>query len=453
MPLPPFHMRASVPDIAIEYRDDEERADILDFVRGYDTHDDPQAVVVDCPTAEIPQLIGRLKLLREQLQMRYKARVAHREAIAEIQRHDEDADPSSPRRLFGNLMWTINHKMSFASEQERGTPEGYQRLRRAQHDSWFLIQAFIYEYFDLFNDYEDAVVDFAEVIGSYVDEVQAGWEVMTGGDRLKPIPKPGPPKREILLTGAIGDIFAVESFFPDDLRDNLGVIYWATERGTHTIDLFRKIPRYRDVHHVVLTTEGIYRSKEEVTMATGHSLQGVEDWSIDRIFPRVNARKLDYNGSSFLDADAKLGDIWGLELPDRFMVIQGCTPSNGDYARSIRDLMPGEWSAIVYRLRAMGLRGVVLDLPGEPLPPDSGSTLIDHRGLGLGQSIEILKHPNCVGYLGIDSCLAALACRRFDPYVEHYLMVRTKNLQYKMNALPYAGVHPDYNFIVDQIRR
>ena len=100
---------------------------------------------------------------------------------------------------------------------------------------------------------------------------------------------------EILLTGGIGDIFALEShldFTP------VKKIYWAT-RVAHT--MLRLFP---NVEHEILINDFSkrfdYFNKSSVEKAIGHMLPA-DDWSIETQFPKLPP----YHGSSFLKTKPK----------------------------------------------------------------------------------------------------------------------------------------------------
>jgi hypothetical protein len=205
----------------------------------------------------------------------------------------------------------------------------------------------------------------------------------------------------ILLTGGIGDVFAVESMMTDDERARLEAVYYACPASGIIRDVWAKLPNFpRLTSHVLMNTgRQVFRNVREVTIHGYTVPEGTQDWNIGAIFSQRRA----CTGSSFVKH--KLADA--RPVPGPYVVIQPVS-SWGRWRK--RPFKPADWHAVRAFLEGRGLYGVILNQHGSPLP--NWPCLIGWQGITtLAESIELLKASQ--GYLGIDSCLSVLAAKLF----------------------------------------
>lgn len=243
----------------------------------------------------------------------------------------------------------------------------------------------------------------------------------------------------LCFTGGLGDVLALECFLPAETRQNLTEILWATRRGAELAELWGCLPAeaYPSlVRHTVLSPDW---SQRHAYLSLGQvfrdfrdlGMVDVEDWSIMERFPQINSGRLTEAGSSFLRYPvAELPAA----LPPRYYVCQAHTPQNPADHRKMRDFGARDWWGLIGKLRGEGVPAVLLDFDRTAEVPPS-EWLVDWRGrTTLAESVEVLK--NAVGYVGIDSWLAALACRLFQP---PHLLIRSRNPQYLEQSRAYCG--------------
>lgn len=257
---------------------------------------------------------------------------------------------------------------------------------------------------------------------------------------------------KILLTGGIGDIFALADHFPE----NPSTFYWATRTGALLRPALRRI--YPRAKHVTVwddwtDTRPCFLSKEQLEEVSGEQLpEGVEDYSVGKIFPRVSNKELVYPRTNPFLAN-KVATL-NLDLPERFVVVHGSTSANPHWHRSVRDFLPCEWQATAKILDQHDLQGVVFDESSDDPLPLKHPRLLDYRGVKVAEAIEILKDPRCWGYIGIDSCWSVMACRRFHDQ-HHRILIRSRSGWFAKHIVPYtAGLNEvSSSFVTDQIRR
>ena len=117
--------------------------------------------------------------------------------------------------------------------------------------------------------------------------------------------------RSILLTGGVGDVFAVESLMTDNERESINCIYYATRAYKPCLDLFDKLPSFPEKQTVIwkdFSRIFAFHNKQHLTdklcAYQTNALQDIarklmepiEDYSIQKIFPEDRP----YTYSSFI---------------------------------------------------------------------------------------------------------------------------------------------------------
>jgi hypothetical protein len=252
-------------------------------------------------------------------------------------------------------------------------------------------------------------------------------------------------RKEILLTGGVGDVLICDNVMPTDYRKQLKTIYWSTRSAKVAIDLFEHNPEYNHVRHIQLW--------DNDQICPFYNWQGVknkypdlpelDDWSIANVFPAFRNNELPFTGSTFLKH--QLTDISHFDLPDDFIYCQGSTPFNTPEQREQRDLKPIEWEVINTRLERDNKVALVLDEPRGIHPPKH-KRLIDLVGkTTLLEAIEILKRAS--GFWGIASCICTLAAQLFD---KDDLYIKGPEMWFQCNRNVYLMPHIDTNFVFTQ---
>lgn len=241
--------------------------------------------------------------------------------------------------------------------------------------------------------------------------------------------------RSILLTGGIGDVFAVEGMMTPGERDALESVCYACPAGAIIRMAFRRLPNYPRLRsHVLLRTgRRVFHSLPKVRLRGYVVPEGTEDWSIGAIFPQQRP----YSGSSFT-RHKLTGLRTRLRAPGPYVVIQPVS-SWGRWPE--RDFDGDDWQCAKAFLEAKGLFGVILNQHGSPLP--NWPCLIGWQGITtLAESIELMKGAQ--GYLGIDSCLSVLAAKLF-PVTR--LAVKGTRAHIYQNAWAYYQPHAEFPFL------
>ncbi len=256
---------------------------------------------------------------------------------------------------------------------------------------------------------------------------------------------PVPVNQSILLTGGIGDIFAVESFFSDQQRADLSTILYATNKHEAIKPLFESLPNYPNLknHNIVWSDFNqfwCFLYKHEVMSRLGTNtppeLAACEDWGIIPKFHEINRGRIAYNGSSFINHT--IGDITKFPLPSKYIVI---SPFSTDKRLGSRDFTQQDWGTTLKWLAAHDLNGVVINRGDDKVPVHS--RLLDlSNHTTVVEAVEILKKGR--GYIGIDSWLSVLAAKIFD---SPYIAIKSNNNHCYDNKHIYFAPKKTFEFI------
>lgn len=221
--------------------------------------------------------------------------------------------------------------------------------------------------------------------------------------------------KNILITGGIGDVFALDSFMSDEEKASINGIYLATRPWKEISDLFsysnRKYKNLKFLKPIYdkwdFHRRAIYHKNElnELCDKLPDDWETVEDYSILIKFYQYKERnyKPYYSSSWFNNKDVVFRDRF--KLPKNYIVI---VPSSGNFY-SDRDLKIFEWTKIVEFLHKNKLYGLILKSHKDEVPKHK--KLIDLTNqTSLYESIRILE--NSKGYIGIDSCLSVFASKK-----------------------------------------
>jgi ADP-heptose:LPS heptosyltransferase len=229
--------------------------------------------------------------------------------------------------------------------------------------------------------------------------------------------------RQILLTGGIGDVLALECFFSNKERNELKRIYYATKASKPLMEVFDKLkPVFPSLEHQQSIWDDFeelfaFHDKSEVSQQFDNLPDDwpmVVDWSVNSKFNQIDEGLYEYNGSSLLKT--KLAEVSKFNLPEVYLVLAPTSENNKK--RSHRNFTSYEWAETLRYLDKYGLKGVLLGT--SELGFEKGDLVIDLTGkTTMSESLEILKGAK--GYIGIDSSLSVLAAKLFD---EH-LMVKS----------------------------
>lgn len=265
---------------------------------------------------------------------------------------------------------------------------------------------------------------------------------LAGYPAMKPwTPEPLVLENSILITGGIGDFLALECYFTPEYRKGLERVYYATKQWKSIRDLFGALPNYGDLSHLCLWEDWSQRSAfyslEELAQRLGlpQLLAKVQDWSIVPTFPQIDAGRLSYVGSSFLEHT--VADISGIALPRSYVVVCPYSENKEDN----RDFKANDWIAVLNQVRKAGSVAVVLNKGNDRVPRSKYLVDLSNKTTLL-ESIEILKGAR--GYYGIDSCLSVLAAKLFDG---GSLLVKSTNPHLAMWKHIYYAPKREFDFV------
>lgn len=225
--------------------------------------------------------------------------------------------------------------------------------------------------------------------------------------------------KQILLTGGIGDVLALECFFPEKDKQELNRIYYATKASKPLMEVFEALkPAYPNLQY----QQSIWDDFEELFAFHDKSEVGqhfeslpddwplVADWSVNSKFNQINEGLYEYTGSSLLKV--KLADVSKFGLPEAYLVLAPTSDNNKN--RSHRNFSAYEWAETLRYLERYGFKGVLLGT--SELGFEKSDQVIDLTGkTTMPESLEILKGSK--GYIGIDSSLSVLAAKVFDEHL------------------------------------
>jgi hypothetical protein len=206
-----------------------------------------------------------------------------------------------------------------------------------------------------------------------------------------------------LFTGGLGDVLALESFFPERVRAALSGLTLACPAAPAVADLFGALPNYPRLKGCTILPTGsaVYYEKAGVEKAHGKVM--AEDWSIATRFPTLRGE--DYTGSSFLAH--RLCQSRSIGQP--YVVV---VPHSRWGRWADRSFDAADWQACLDYLAEYELLGVILHEGPEVVEPHPRLLDLTNQ-TSVTEAVEILKGAE--GYLGIDTWLSVLAAKLFAP--------------------------------------
>ena len=250
--------------------------------------------------------------------------------------------------------------------------------------------------------------------------------------------------KKILITGGVGDIFSIESHFPQSWYDSVEKIVLATRASEFVYEFFKnkKFPFNKASIEVVEADykQPVHNIRELLLRTNYTDVNNLVDCSISKIFPLIRSNKFNYKGSSLLTSLDE--DLSRFKLPEKYIVI--CPITNHDI-RSPRNLLSYELQVIENFLKNKKLVGIVLH--HEKHKCMINSNIINLSGMtSIAESICILKKAS--GFISVDSCMAVLACQLFQP---EQMIIKSNNKQYYNNIKPYTNPLNTRKMVFQQI--
>lgn len=223
-------------------------------------------------------------------------------------------------------------------------------------------------------------------------------------------------KHNVILTGGIGDVIAVESFVFKKYHNKIDNVFLAT-RGYKEIELLLKtvypeiniinlFPKFPDEFYAFMTAKQVldYLYDNDYYNIGVIGLQKSDnvlvDLSIYPIFNKIKNGELKYDESSFIIK--KLNPLNNFDLPNEYVSV--ITTSNRDpyHKARGRNLTTDEIQNVVDVCKKNEIKGVCVYCncikPHNDLIHIKNSTMLE--------SLELVK--NSVGYIGIDSWLSVI---------------------------------------------
>jgi len=237
---------------------------------------------------------------------------------------------------------------------------------------------------------------------------------------------------KILLNAGRGDAFVLMSH--KDWSE-VSEVYWASNAESFTRPLLQLVHPHLVQHH--LASPAAYGKKafwyfNDVPGV--HGIDGLQDWTVDTIWPHL--RSGDYQVNPLLTME-----------PEQEIDHHGCIcicPTSGNEA-SGRNFDDADWRNVIDQLERDDKKSIVLGIVGEV--PKHKRLINLMNCCTMSQCIEILKKSD--GYIGIDSCLAVLACQIFP---NDKLQIKSVNCYYNMHKRLFAAPKTTFEYISDRIR-
>jgi hypothetical protein len=256
----------------------------------------------------------------------------------------------------------------------------------------------------------------------------------------------------IVLTGGVGDVLALESFFNDSEREKLETVYYATRKSALIIEIFRRFYNFPNLKNHYVSFDDFskfwcFYTKDELIVHLKTKRMNLppgiiqsEDWSIMPKFARIHSGYMKYTGSSVLKNN--LCNVHDFGLPEKYFVI---CPYSSDKRVSSRDFDDNDWKNTKTMLYRKNLRGVVLNLGPDIVPSDD--CLIDlSNQTSIIEALEILKKAS--GYIGVNSVLSVIAAKLF--VYPDLIIKSTDDHCFKHKDIYYAP-HKSFEFIKNSI--
>lgn len=259
--------------------------------------------------------------------------------------------------------------------------------------------------------------------------------------------------KSIFISGSIGDVIALESFFTDEERSLVNKVFYATQKKKEIELILKSLPNFSAVQDHISVWDDFsnlwcFFSKEECINKLRMSnkiappeLIRAEDFSIFNKFNQIINGSISYNQSSLINYN--LADISNFVLPENYITI---CPYSTDKRMIGRDFNKNDWEESINWLKKLGLQGVVLNC-GQDWVPESDAVINLANKTTITEAIEILKKSS--GYIGIDSSLSVLAAKLFNT---EFLQIKSVNDHCYKYAKCYYSPHNNFPFLTRSIK-
>jgi hypothetical protein len=259
------------------------------------------------------------------------------------------------------------------------------------------------------------------------------------------------------LTGGIGDFIAIESFMSDTQRNSITQVFLATRAHKSIKAILEAAPIFPNLEKLVSLHDNWQKVFCVVSYDQLKSLSLTERWNIDFsivpkniidysiwfVFQEIKSGRRKYNPSNLFKH--KLADISHFNLPSDYAFIQPYSPN--DRQGGNRDFTKSEWNATLFRLKQLGLKGVVVLNSDDYVPNDPNLINLTNK-TSVVEAIEIAKQ--CSEFIGVDSCFAALVCK-FLP--DSNITIKTVNEHYLLNQMIYCSPKTEFGFVCSDISK
>lgn len=275
--------------------------------------------------------------------------------------------------------------------------------------------------------------------------------IMPNRKRKQPhtIPNIEPVKiaKKILVTGGVGDFFAIESMMSNDQKEALEAVYYATRSQKIIQSLLENHPSFPNLktHEIVYddwSSRFCFINILEVRASISNPkiLDNVDDWSISRIFSLFHSKYLKYEICSFLSHTFAKVDRFN--LPPTYITI---APYSINDKRNPRDFNEQDWKSLTDALIKNNLIGVVLNIGEDPVPNHPNIINLSNQ-TSIQESIEILR--GSIGFVGIDSCLSVIASKMFN---ENNIFIKSANQWINQHLSAYYSPRSNLQITHDKI--
>jgi hypothetical protein len=223
-----------------------------------------------------------------------------------------------------------------------------------------------------------------------------------------------PPATRIFLTGGIGDVLALESFFTPAERQAVETVYYASRKNDELIEIMKLADFPSLKAHVRIwddfSTQWCFHRKRDYFEAAAKAGVRIpygaivaEDWGILIKFQEIHRQLRHYHGSTFFRARTK-PSLARFGLPARYVVV---CPYSVDKRRPERDFTAQELG-LTFQFAGAFATGVIIN-QGDDKPADYHAIIDLSNQTTLEEAIAILE--GAMGYIGVDSALSVLAAK------------------------------------------
>lgn len=248
--------------------------------------------------------------------------------------------------------------------------------------------------------------------------------------------------KSVLITGGIGDFLAIEPFVFSCDKD-IKKVFMATRGITEITELIRKgypeievknlLPVFPKNFYCFFSLEHTFSYMKEKKIYMPADFSRATDFSISRIFPKIQKDYLKFTKSRYLDKT--YADIGKYNLPAEYVSLVTATTRDAGHAGRGRNLNTAEIDLI---RKKIGCPLVCVYCECQNPHPE----IIHVKKCSMFESLEILKKSK--GYIGVDSWLSVIAGWLFPSTA---IAVKCINEHGYNNKKCYWPLLPSQNFL------